>query len=403
MARNAEFYTTVGDGPKAQTVGYSSTRRGIHYGVRFTGPDGNRIEKTTKATKKDGDYHTEAARFIARAFAATYNTPAKAHAITWDEAMKEVDAATSDLRQATRNSYHRGIKQLRETFQQDDKTPRKPTGPSEITQELANRFSTKFFSTPYTRSKKEGAKKRKRQAGTLSYYLRALSALWRIFRDLGYVTSNPWSNIRKREQEKKPPHVPTEQEITHFMTWVKTRYPDWERLELLLRVKMLSGCRSSDVCQLESSQLKDKSLVFSPGQTKTKTGRKVPLGDDLFNRLKKAAGKVYLWEGFLDDIKLYRVSKNKLPDSFQPSTVFWVLSNLFREYNEAHADRPRLTPHALRRRAITIMVVETQNVDLTAQAIDVSPLTARKHYLDAQRAFNTDEAFKLASEKLDPK
>lgn len=91
------------------------------------------------------------------------------------------------------------------------------------------------------------------------------------------------------------------------------------------------------------------------------------------------------------------------PLKFQPSTVFWVLSNLFREYSEAHPDRPRLSPHALRRRAITIMVVETQNVDLTAQAIDVSPLTARKHYLDAQRAFNTEEAFRLASGKLNPK
>jgi hypothetical protein len=49
------------------------------------------------------------------------------------------------------------------------------------------------------------------------------------------------------------------------------------------------------------------------------------------------------------------------------------------------------------------MATETQNIDLTAQAIGVSAITARKHYLDAQRAFNTTEAFKLAANKLNPK
>lgn len=281
--------------------------------------------------------------------------------------------------------------------------PANVDGPAKVTPELANHFAAKFLATTYTRTSKEGAKRRKRSPATLSYYLRALSALWRLFADLGYVQVNPWKGVRKREQEKKAPSVPSEDSITHFMTWVKTRYPGWERLELLLRVKMLSGCRSSDICQLLTDQLKDDVLVFVASQTKTKSGRSVPLPADMFARLKALAGAHYLWERMLEDIHQYRPSRNRLPTAFKPTTLFWVLSNLFREYNETFPTRPKLTPHSLRRCAITLMVLATQNVDLTGQAIDVSPATARKHYLDSQRAFNVTEAFKLASEKLNPK
>lgn len=62
-----------------------------------------------------------------------------------------------------------------------------------------------------------------------------------------------------------------------------------------------------------------------------------------------------------------------------------------------------MTPHSFRRRAITLIATATQSIDATAQAIGVSPATARRYYLDAQRAFNTDEIMKKVAGTLLPK
>ena len=66
MARRADFYTTVGDGANAQSVGYSVADRGTGFlGVRFTGPAGERLEKMTDCKKKDANYHISVSRIIA--------------------------------------------------------------------------------------------------------------------------------------------------------------------------------------------------------------------------------------------------------------------------------------------------------------------------------------------------
>jgi hypothetical protein len=125
--------------------------------------------------------------------------------------------------------------------------------------------------------------------------------------------------------------------------------------------------------------------------------------DDLFAKLQRVAGPVFLWEHFLDDIRKFRPSKNRMAETFNPKTVFWVMNNIFREYVEKHPEKANLTPHSLRRRAITITVTETQSVDATASAIGLNPATARRYYLDNQRAFNTDEIFRKLSGSLLPK
>lgn len=49
------------------------------------------------------------------------------------------------------------------------------------------------------------------------------------------------------------------------------------------------------------------------------------------------------------------------------------------------------------------MTLATQNVDQTAAAIGVSAQTARKHYLDAKRAFDGSELLKQMAGVLRPK
>jgi integrase len=409
MANRYEFYAQVGDGDKAISVGYSTTVRAGCFGVRFVDPSGKRVEKMTviEAPPARGKskptppatLHIEAAKMICRAYAPTYPD---AKRISFEDAMKEVETTTTDLRPATLHGYKRGIEQLRAALDADDKTPKKPSGPTDITPEIASRFARLFLVTPYKRSKASDAKERKRSPATLSYYLRSLSGLWGQFIDLGYTTTNPWDAVRRPEVEKKRKHVPTEEEITQFFNWLHERYPTWERLTALLHLKLLSGCRTNDIVQLKSNQLKSGNLVFKAEQTKTKEDRLVPLPDELFTRLTQLAGPINLWEYFLDDVLKFRPSKNKLPEKFTPKTVYWVLSNIFREYSEDHPDRPRLSPHDLRRRAITIMATATGSTDMTAQVYGLSQPTARQYYLDAKRAFNTVEAFKACAGLLIP-
>jgi hypothetical protein len=49
------------------------------------------------------------------------------------------------------------------------------------------------------------------------------------------------------------------------------------------------------------------------------------------------------------------------------------------------------------------MTAATGSVDKTAQALGVHPETARKHYLDAQQAFDSAELFKKLAGVLVPK
>src|ERR1700678_561419 len=99
MTRRAEFYTQLGDGPKAQSIGYSTTERDGFLGVRFIGPDGKRLEKMTACKKKDANFHIEAAKIIVKAFVKQPELfPQHAN---FDDALAEVIKTSVDLRPAT--------------------------------------------------------------------------------------------------------------------------------------------------------------------------------------------------------------------------------------------------------------------------------------------------------------
>ncbi|QJX01079.1 hypothetical protein [Frigoriglobus tundricola] len=124
------------------------------------------------------------------------------------------------------------------------------------------------------------------------------------------------------------------------------------------------------------------------------------LPSDLYEALVKLAGTVYLWELFVEDMARFRRSKNIKTKEFAPTTVAHVIGNIFREYSEAHPDRPRLSPHALRRRGITLTVAATQSVDAASQAIGVTAATVKAAYLNAERAFHADAVFSKLAETL---
>jgi integrase len=214
---------------------------------------------------------------------------------------------------------------------------------------------------------------------------------------------NPWKTVRKPMTDKQVKPVPTEDQTAHFFAWVKSRYPKWESLHALLELKAFSSCRTGDICELRSDQIQAGRVVWNAEQTKQREGRSVLLPEEMFKTLKRLAGKVYLWEQFADDLAKFRRSKNRKAKTFTPETVYHVIGNVFREYSDAHPDRPRLSPHSLRRRGITLTVAATQSVDATAAAIGITPACAKEYYVNAQRAFNTDELFRNLSSVLLPK
>jgi integrase len=388
MPKATADFVWVGSGDNAFTVGYFSTTRNGLLGVRFHGPSGNRLEKMTKCKRLDATYKIEAARIIAKAYAETYPDAQK---VRWDDALKVI---APDLRPDTHIAYTKAVRILRETLEEHDV---KPTGPAQVTAETAAQFAKLWLSGTYKRSKASDAKEYKRKPTTLAFYLRQLSAVWAQWQPLGYVKENVWKDVRKPKLDKVVKHVPTEDEAGNFFDWVKARYPQWERLHAFLDLKAFSACRTQDICQLRSDQLKDGRVVWSPEQVKQREGRAVLLPADLYESLVKLAGPVYLWELFVEDMARFRKSKNVKIKEFNPKTIAHVVGNIFREYNETNPTLPRLSPHALRRRGITLTVAATQSIDAASQAIGVTSATIKAAYLNAERAFQADAVYsKLA-------
>ncbi|VTR94098.1 integrase : : Phage_integrase [Gemmata massiliana] len=398
MARRFEHYTQVGDGAKAVSVGYSTKDRNGYWAIVFVDPIGKRLEKMTKCKvagkKPDANFFVEAARIIVTAFSTAYPDPKR---VTWEEAINKL---APDLREDTLIAYTKSIRILRETLEAERI---KPTSPVEITPELASLFARVWLAGTFKRSKASDAKEYKRKPTTLNFYLRQLSAVWNQFIEIGYAKENPWKVVRKAETDKVRKAVPTEEVTAHFFAWIKERYPEWRALHAFVELKALAGCRLKDICVLNSNQVKANRVTWTPEQVKQRDGRSVLLPDELFQSLVSAAGAVYLWQGILDGLGTFRRSKRRKNDGLPSDTVYDVVSNIFREYSDTHPEQPRLNTHALRRRAITLVVAATQNIDQTSQVIGITPACARDYYLDAQRAFQTDDIYRKVAGVLLPK
>jgi len=139
------------------------------------------------------------------------------------------------------------------------------------------------------------------------------------------------------------------------------------------------------------------------GQDAPDANRAAPLDlADLAERLGAVKARVFLWDRYAEESKPHRPGRSNKA-AFTPSMLYWYVADLFPEYRAAFTDRFPITPHDLRRRGITLMVRATGSIDQTAEAIGIHPDTARRHYLDAQQAFHSDELFKKMAGVLVPK
>lgn len=382
MARPASHTFQLSDG---RVVGYGLTNRSGPYRVRFTGPDGRRWEESTGFEDKNKAI-VRAAQIILKAFHPTPTAdPKKA---TWETALKEL-RATPNLRPDTLRNYKTTINVFRQTIPDT-------TGPGEVTTDHATRFKRLYMGTP-------GRQGKPRSPNSCRTWMRSLRSLWnQHFKELGYVVGNPWEEVEYPDGTRKTVRIPDADHFDTFLTWLSARYPDWPLIHLFVRVKGLLGCRTWDVCQLLASDLRPGKLFIRPEIDKTKTGRLVPLPADVFTELSKLAeGQTWLWGRYTEDARVHRWgTRNKA--HFDPQTLKWAIGNIFREYNKAHPDKV-VKPHDLRRRAITLTVLATKDVDGTGHALGVTPQTARRYYVDASKAHDTDELLSRMAGVLDLK
>lgn len=362
--------------------------RGKSYGVRFAGPDGKRVEKTTGTSIKS-DAYLAAAKIVLREYQPSL--PPDPKTTTWNEAL---DALPPDMRERTLTTYRSTVHNLREELP-DTK------GPNDITPELAKRFRVNYGKGTFSKSDKSDAKSYKRSAKTVENQIRRLSGLWGHLKEAGIVTANPWQSVPRPTVPKKSVSIPTETLVDEFMGWLDARYPDWPFFKLFVTTKALAGCRTSDLCHVKSRQLRDGCLVIEADQDKTHRERTIPLPPALFAQLDGIKGKTHLWESYSAGAKVHRRGKRNL-STFKPITLYWAVADIFRDFNEARPGLPRLTPHAFRRRAITRMVMATQSIDQTAAAIQIDPSTARRYYLDHKAAFDGAELMKKMAGVLWP-
>lgn len=312
-----------------------------------------------------------------------------AQSSTWEDVLQEL--AAEGLRPRAMEAYTSIIK----TFRRFCPTS---TGPGDVTPEVAVTFIRRYQLEGFTRSEASDAKHYKRSAKTVENMVRRMSGLWeKIVPKL--ASFNPWSDVKRPTVPKTVPVIPSDETVSNFYSWLVTRYPNWELLHAFVEVKMVAGCRLNDLCSLKATQFNSNAatLTISPADDKTHRERIVPLDENLSAKLMRTRGEVFLWEKFLPESKMYRpCSKTMHRDQFTPRLLYHAMKNIFREFPG------KLRSHGLRKRAITLATLATGSVDATAEAFGLDPMTARKYYLDAKRAFDGTELLKKMAQVLKP-
>ncbi|MBY0457295.1 MAG: site-specific integrase, partial [Gemmataceae bacterium] len=392
--RKAQTELTLSDGRK---VAANLQRRGNVWRVLFPDPDSKgRYREVSTGKSSQPDAWVEAAKIVADA----YDPSAKPNArtVTWEQALAKLPTA-ADFRPRALEVYVSGVNILRNTLLAAT-PPVSTTGPHDITPVVAKRFRSVYAAMPFKRGVK--GKEYPRSPKTVENALRRMSALWEHLRGVGLASSNPWVDVPWPTVPKVPPKAPTEADIDQFFAWVDGK--GWELLSVFLRVKSLMCCRTRDLCSVKASQFDPRANTVSIDYTvdKTHRTRTVPLPADLAGRLDAVKGRVLLWDRYAEESKAHRPGRSNKA-TFTPSMLYWYIADLFPEYRAAFPDRFPITPHDLRRRGITLMVAATGSIDKTAEAIGIHPDTARRHYLDAQKAFASDELFKKMASVLVPK
>jgi len=395
MGHHAKYVCELADGRK---VGFSPKVRGGLFRVQFRHPTEPRkyVEAATGVVVPRGwsskksppaDWYSSASDAIRAAYTLSPTDSGTKARATWDEVLPLLLEGYD--REASRRTCQSALTLLRAECSTH-------TGPSGLTKGDAVAFAKRYATGGYRRTKSTEGSLRTRSAQTVSSTIRNLRAIWTRLKKLGLVGENIWVEVERPRVPKKLPRIPTEAAIDRLFEWLDARFPGpdgkgWPLVKLFLDVKMLSGCRLNDLCQVRSDQFDPTAgtIHIKAEQDKTHRERLIHLPPELVSALSALKGPTHLWERYSADTAAYRPGRRRSA-VFSPSLLYSAMSSIFREYNTANPTQ-RVKTHDLRKRAITLTVQMTGSVEAAALAIPISADTARRHYMDGQRAFDTAE------------
>lgn len=161
---------------------------------------------------------------------------------------------------------------------------------------MAEEFKEQYTKTRFIRRRKakegETAPDYERSAKSQHSRIRTLKAVFRWFAITKITTSNPFASIKTPELGRPEVKYVRREEIAAFFAWLRKRFPKCEMPVLFFSVKALAGCRLEDICQLESSQLRDGRLEFAANQTKNRSERCAVLSKEVYKAFKILQGTV---------------------------------------------------------------------------------------------------------------
>jgi integrase len=404
MPRNAQHVCILPDSRRV-TFRVSLRDGQAHYLAFFRGPDGRRLEKSTKETSQKRAI--EAAHQI---ILEEYQPKAQVVLVSWDDALARLVKAmrANNNRDSTIDDYLDTLTVLRR-FYPDSR------GPGDITPQIAKDFKARYQDEPFFRrkakavtvqaGKRRGRKPKprpapvayKHKARTLDGRLRKFRAIWGkwFIRELEIVPDNPWSGVARPKVEKPAPRYVTPDEIKGFFNWLTERWQGWRLPVLFFTVKSFIGNRIDELASLRSNQLQDGRIVFPADATKGRKERKAILPPEIFAELQAIAGPSYVWEKYTAQLVERRKALGKqthmVSTDFSPARLKWWLQNELANYFKANPEAKRFTAHSFRKKAMTEAWRLGIPMEKAAVAFGCNPTTMRAHYIAMDETAIADE------------
>ncbi len=341
-----------------------------YYFVYFRGPDGRRLEKSTKegSQKRALDAAYEVIKGV-------YQPKPLVYRVTWDDAIADLKRhlEANGNRPDTIHDYLDTPAALRSIFPAS-------SGPADITPALAKQFKVDYMTRGFTRQKvkvepppvgnpSEASPKRRgrkpkpklpvepkvhrRASRPVASRLKKLRVIWSkwFIQELEYFTVNPWEDAAPPKLDKLTPRYLTAEEIQAFFLWLRERWNGWRLPVLFFTVKGFLGNRISELSSLRSEQLQEGRVVFPADETKGRDERKALLPADVYAELKELAGPTFVWEAYPTQVlqKLKELGRpfTKLQTDFSPDRLKWWLQDELDDYCKQHPEVKRflLVPH----------------------------------------------------------
>lgn len=393
MGRRFKEFFEIPDHGK---VGYTLSKRGKFYFVRFYGPRGN-YERIGTGMREQGEARNEAAKIVERVYCPMqFQRPVH---ISWDEMIQKLQSAmtANGNREMTCINYASTIRVIQATLPDT-------TGPGDIGPYEAQRFKDEYLNGGYTRSKGKNAPVRKRSQRSFNSNLRQARAIWgKWLKELKIVKDNPWLAVADAKVDRKPPEAPDESVMVQFFQFVKDNHPNWDMPILFLQTKCLLGCRLMDLCSVRSDQLRNGALHLDPEQLKACNFRRVPLPANLYRALDDLKGETFLWERFPEQFRQCREAQGRrigrLVMEFSPKNFASFILDLFTNFQKATGQK--LKSHMLRKRALTLLFAEGVSAEVAATMLGMDVQTARRYYLDMDK-IDSGKKFTEFADKLIP-